>query len=350
MIGGVIAALTLLPSCALLDMFKGKSSEESMLPSSVERTADDNQARMTGDVIVTINGRPLITTSVLEIEKENIYKSNPQIKAAIAFMDPKVLDRNLTEGLVSQAVVDEYVAEQGLDKSAEYQAELADAYKAIKRMLNAKFFSQKLQVAVTDAQARAFYEEHKDAVPGVMISQGGIVASGIQFDSEATAKDFIAKVKLANNNFARVAQQEGISGTIKDFKMVNSQSVGIDPSLRDKIVAIKTVPSVELISVNGAVWVVNAMSKEAAKYRPFEQVKDKIKQDMENNKRGELFEIEISKLRDKYNIVINEDYFGGTSTAPVEIGEGSQFDQEPRTGGSVDARDRQEKDASKRIA
>src|SRR5690606_38312810 len=264
---------------------------------------------MTGDIIVTMNGKPVITSSVLEAEKENIFKSNPQIKAAVAFMDPKVLDRNLIDGLVSQVLVDEYVSEQGLDLSAEYQAELADAFKAIKRMLNAKFFSQKFQVAVTDSEASKFYEANKDSIPGLLMSQGGIVASGIQFDNEASAKDFIAKVKLANNNFARAAQQEGITGTIKDFKVVNSQSIGIDSVLRDKIVGIKTVPSVELILANGEIWVVNAVAKEAAKYRPFEQVKDSIKQELEKNKRGEMFEVEINKLRDKYSVVINEDYF-----------------------------------------
>ena len=33
------------------------------------------------------------------------------------------------------------------------------------------------------------YEKNKDTMPGLLISQGGVVASGIQFDSEDAAKD-----------------------------------------------------------------------------------------------------------------------------------------------------------------
>jgi hypothetical protein len=343
LIGGVIASLTFLPSCALLDMFKGKS--ESTASSSVERSVEDNQNMMTGEVIVTMNGKPIITSDVIAVEKENVMKSKPEFRAALSFMDPKILDRNLTEGLISQAVVDEYVVEQGLDKTVDYQKELADIMKNMKRILNAKFFSQKFAISVSDAEVSKFYEANKNAIPELMVSQGGVVASGIQFDSESTAKEFMVKVRASNNNFARAAQQEGITNTIKDFKIVNAQSIGIDPQLRDKIVAIKTVPSVDLITANGSVWVVNAVSKEEPKYVPFEQVKANIKQLLENNKRGELFEIEINKLRDKYGIVINEDYFKGGSVGE-EVAE-EDIDMNMPTGGLAKA---EQEDVSKRLA
>lgn len=343
LIGGVIASLTLLPSCALLDMFKGKA--ETAASSSVGRSAEGNQDMMTGEVIVTMNGKPIITSDVIAVEKENVMKSKPEFRAALSFMDPKILDRNLTEGLISQAVVDEYVVEQGLDKTADYQKELADIMKNMKRILNAKFFSQKFVISVSDGEVSKFYETNKNAIPELMVSQGGVVALGIQFDSENTAKEFMAKVRASNNNFARAAQQEGIANTVRDFKIVNAQSIGIDPQLRDKIVAIKTVPSVDLISVNGAVWVVNAVSKEEPKYVPFEQVKANIKQLLENNKRGELFEVEINKLRDKYGIVINEDYFKGGS-AGDEVTE-EDIDMNMPTGGLATA---DKEDVSKRLA
>jgi hypothetical protein len=311
-VGGLIAALTLLPSCTWFDSSKNSTNEEMVTSSSAKRGIENDQP-MTGDVVASMDGKPFITSSVLDVEKENIFKSNPQIKAAIAFMDPKVLDRNLTDGLVSQAIVDKYIAEKGLDQSADYKAEFADACKAIKRMLNAKFFTQQFNVMVTDQEAREFYEANKNAIPGLLISHGGVVASGIQFDNEANAKAFVAKMKESNNNFARTAQQENVANAIKDFKMVNNQSVGIDPLLRDKIVAIKSVPTTEIITVNGAVWVINATAKEAPKYHPFDQVKENLKQELEKGKRGEQFEIEINKLKEKYNVTINEDYFKGES-------------------------------------
>jgi hypothetical protein len=145
-----------------------------------------------------------------------------------------------------------------------------------------------------------------------MISQGGVTASGIKFDSEIKAKEFLAQVRAANNNFMQAAQQTGNASAIKDFKMVNANTINMDGQLRDKILAIKSVPTTEMIVANGAVWVVHAVAKEAAKYIPFEQVKANIKQLLENNKRGEMFEVEINKLKERYKVVIDEDYFKGT--------------------------------------
>ncbi len=342
----VVSALVLLPSCAVLDYFKGKQSDEGAA-SSVE--VQEMVAVLPGEVVVTMNGNPAITSGTLEAEKENIFKSNPQVKAALAFMNPKDLDRNLTDGLVSQMVVDEEVRARGLDQSSEYKSELADAYKAIKRMLNAKYFGQTFKVAVSDAEALKFYEANKDTIPGLLISQGGVVASGIQFEDEDAAKDFASRVKAAGNDFRKVAQQEGIENTITDFRMVNSQSVGIDPALRDKITAIKTVPSVDVIVAGGAVWVINATAKETAKHRPFEQIKEGIKQELEKNKRGELFEVEIKKLKDKYNVVIDEDYFKSPAMpGEMEQQEANAESMKARGSSTADAVDKER--APKRLA
>ncbi len=314
LIGGVIASLTLLPSCALLDMFKSQS-DDTAVSSSMERSESSSAGAMTGDVIVTMNGNPIITSDTIAIEKENVMKSKPEYRAALSFMDPKVLDRNLAEGLVGQIVVDNYVAEKGLDKTSEYQQELAEITKNMKRILNAKFFSQEFPVTVTDADVKSFYETNKIAIPELTLSQGGVAASGIEFSSEADARAFINSVRASNNNFARAVQQEGLTAEVKDFKVVNNQSVGMDPVLRDKIVAMKTVPSVEMVKTDSAVWVVNALSKEAVKYVPLEQVQANIRMLLENNKRNEQIETQINKLRDQYKIVINEDYFKGDNGA-----------------------------------
>lgn len=309
LLSGVIVTLSLLPGCWITDMFQSKGTSSSAMP---QEEPTRSMPAMTGDVIVTMAGNPIITSTILESEKENIFKSNPQIKAAIAFMDPKVLDRNLIEGLVSQAVVDKFIEDAQLNRSAEYKAELKDAYKAIERMLNAKYFSQKFKVAVSDSELRNFYEENKDKIPGLLVSQGGVVASGIQFDTESAARAFVTKVSSPTQaHFKNAAQESGLTAKVKDFKVVNNQSIGIEPLLRDKIAAIKTAPSIQVVPVDKTYWVVFAASKEDAKYRPLEQVRDGLMQELEKNKRGELFEKEINRLKKEYNVIINEAYFAG---------------------------------------
>jgi len=302
LVGGVIATLSFLPGCT--DMFKGGSAQN-----QTENSSTANRVPMTGEVLVTMKGAPAITTDSLELEKEKFLKANPQIKQALAFMDPKAFDRNMLEGLIHQKIVDEYIVSNGINASAAYKAELKDLCESMERMLNSKFFSEQKAVSVPDSEVRAFYDANKDKLRGVMISQGGVAATGIEFGDGAAARAFVARVKTAPGGFKKVAQDDGLTAKIRDFKLVNNQSIGIDEVLRDKIAAIKTVPSVELVDANGTFWVINATAKEEPKFIPYEQIKDKLKQELEQNKRVEIFEKEINALRSQYGVEVNEDYF-----------------------------------------
>src|SRR5436189_4730695 len=105
LIGGVFVTLSFLPGCALLDMFKGGGT-----PATGGEVAEERREEvpMTGEVLVTMKGRPVITTDTLAVEKEKFLKANPQIRQALGFMDPKAFDRNLLEGLIGQKIADEY--------------------------------------------------------------------------------------------------------------------------------------------------------------------------------------------------------------------------------------------------
>lgn len=300
LMSGVIASLSLLPGCSMLD---NTSTQEA----TTSRSSADSQP-MTGEVLVTLKGKPAITTDSLAAEKEKFLKANPQIKAALGFMDPKAFDRNLLEGLIGQRIADEFVIDNGINKTAQYQAELRDLCESMERMLNAKFFSEKTTATVSDSEVKSFYDLNKDKLRGVIVSAGGVEAAGIEFDDAAQARAFMARAKNAQD-FRKTAQTDNMTAKIKDFKLINNQSVGLDEVLRDKIAAIKTVPTVELIEANGKYWVVAATAKEEPKYRPYNEIRDALKQELEKNKRVELFEKEIDKLRKEYGVTVNEEYF-----------------------------------------
>jgi len=300
------ALFLLLPGCS--NWFGEKKSE------SVTEEVTVEQIALTGDVLVSwkknkTDGVPLITTDSLQVEKDKLLKTNPQLKAMIAFMDEKQLDRNLSEGLMNQAIVDRYVQEHGMDKSADYQAELKEGYKAVERMINTKYFSQAFSVQVTDAEVKEFYEKNKEIVPNLLISRGGIEATGILFGNEKMANEFMASVK-EERDLQKAAQKVGLTDKVKDFKLVHAQSIGIEAPLREKIVGIKRVPSIELFKIDDKTfWVVRASKKEESKYRPLGQVKGDIKQFLEKEKRTGRFDQEMSRLKDEYRVVINDDYF-----------------------------------------
>ena len=176
-------------------------------------------------------------------------------------------------------------------------------------MLNTKYFSQEHPVQVADAELQEFYDKNKDTMPDLLISRGGTKAVGVSFDKEDDAKAFLAKVNAAKGDVKKAADDAKLSKNYRDFKLVNKQSVGIDAVLRDKVVELKKVPATELVKAGDkSIWVVRATEKEEVKYRPFDQVKAGLEQYVAREKRMEAFEKEISRLKQDYNVVVNEGY------------------------------------------
>jgi len=55
--------------------------------------------------------------------------------------------------------------------------------------------------------------------------------------------------------------------------------------------------------------VINATAKEEPKYLPYEQIRDRIKEQLEQQKRVEAFTKDVEELKKEYAVEINEDYF-----------------------------------------
>jgi len=167
---------------------------------------------LTGEVLVVVNGKSVITTDNLITERERLLYQNPNLKEVLAGMGPKEFDRNLLEGLISQKIVDEYISVQKINQTSAYKTELKELCESMERMLNARYFDEMKKVTIDDAQVRDFYEANKEEL----------------------------------------------------------------------------------------------------EYIPYEQIKDKLKQELEHNKRVELVQKEIDDLRKEYVVEVNEDYFKST--------------------------------------
>lgn len=290
----------LLPSCSPADWFKTTNDKmDQVVENKNNRTLAGTAAPVRGELLVALDGVPVITVESLQSEKDKLLSANPQLKAMIAFMDPKQFDRNLVEGLTNQVIVDKYVVDNNIINNAAYQAELQEGYKAIERMINTKYFSDAFKVNVSDADVRKFYDENKDLMPNLLISRGGIKATGVMFTTQQDADAFAQKVRAKKGNALAAAKEAGLADDkVKDFKSVHEQSVGIEAPLRDAVVKMKTVPSVEVVSLgNNAFWVVSGTEKEESKYQPFDQVKASLKAAVEKEKRAEMFEQAIERLK-----------------------------------------------------
>lgn len=296
----MISSLVLLPGCGLLDWLKEKLGSKPGM---------GQQGEQSGEVLVTIDGKPLITKGMLEFEKKRLLEANPQLQAMIALMDEKQLDRNLMEGLISREVIRKYVKDNHVEESEKYKNEFDMVLGQVKDALNTRYFMESLEVNVDDAEIQAFYDQNKAMMPNLMVSQGGINAAAVAFNDAQSAKDFLGKVKAGKNNIFKVAQESGLSSKVKDFKLVNDQTVGVDGELKSKILAISTFPKAETFKVGKEHWVVVASKKEDAQYRPLDQVKAEIEQSLKKDKTMKRFEEEVARCKGEFKIQVNEDYF-----------------------------------------
>jgi len=312
----IIASMVALPGCGVLHWVKDKlgfgtcgangdmSSVEGMVD-EVMGQADDTLAGK-GKTLVSMSGQSIISDQSLERDFEQLLEENPQLKSVLPLMpDAKY---NFLQGMISQAVVDKYVVDNSVDQQSEYKQELARMMRSVKRMLNTKYFGLAHPIEITDAEISKFYEDNKNTMPDLLVSRGGVKAEGVSFTSVAAAKAFAAKAD--SKNFAKVAKEDGLSDNMRDFNLVNSQSLGMHATLRNKIASMKKFPAVQTVKVDDKTfWVVNATESQDATYRPFEQVKSGLKQFVEKEKRMAMFDKEISHLKDEYKVEVNEGFF-----------------------------------------
>lgn len=283
----LLVPMVFLPGCGLMECLRGKK--------------DSAQ----GKAVVTMSGDVVITTKSFEAEFDQLLEENPHLKSVLAMMpDAK---KNFLMGMVNQQVVDKWVSANKVDQKEEYAKELDRMMRQVKRMLNTKYFGLEHPVQVGEAEVTEFYNKNKDSMPDLIVSRGGVKAVGVSFESEASAKSFVAKVRELKD-ITKAANASHVAKNLRDFKLVNSQSLGMDVVLRDQIVSLQKFPTVEVIKVSDkSFWVVSASSKEESQYRPLEQVKAGLEQYVSKEKRMEMFDKEITKLKTEFNVVINED-------------------------------------------
>lgn len=291
----VISSLLLLPGC---DWFKSK------LGLDKSSAANDGSA-----VLATMNGKPLLTANEFETQFKNFIEKHPY-GAMLAQMEG--VERKMFDGILSQKLMSAWVTENGIDKTQEYKESLDQ----LVQFLNARFFQMKHPVATSEADTRDFYNKNKENMPEAIMSRGGINASAVSFSKEADAKAFLEKAKNVKGTLEKLAKESNLGDKYRDFKAVNPTSIGIDAGLKDKILAFKKIPTVELVKVNDSTYyVVSATSKDEPKYRSFEEVKASIEQRLNQQKQEQALEKEVEKLKKDYNVKIDESYFNKKAAA-----------------------------------
>ena len=305
--------LLLLPGCAIVDTIKEKVGAATK---SVEKAVPgDSQAPLTGNVLLTIDGKPAISVDSFEAYFYQFLQNQPKNLKKLLPMMPDA-KQNVFAAMANEEIILAWARKHHVQDQPEYKAELKQVVSMVEKRLANKFFEQEHKPKVSEGDAKKFYNENKETMPGLYRVRKGVAADGVHFDKEDAAKAFLDVVKKAAGSFDAEARKVG--KTVKDFKMVTDMSMDVDNILKKRILDMSKIPSVELVKLNNkSIWVVKAKADQKAQFVPFEDVAEDIEEFLEREKMGKVYNEVLPKLRAEYNVVENKEFFDKGKPAPV---------------------------------
>lgn len=311
----VIPLLLTITGC---DWF-GAKKETKSAPSMTQN------AGMQSDVIVTIDGKPLFTSEEFNKYLDIINREQPGIKEMLPMLPVEQqyqVYQGILDSIVLERVVGEWVKTSGLDADAEFKENARLAHEMVDRQLGLQAFQTKLmkEIAISDSEARSFYDKNKMTDPTFkrppfLVKGAGVKAQAIVVDTEKEAKDLLAQLKTSDIN--QVAKKA--TKTVKDLGVVNPQAYGVDSAVKSKVLGFKQFPAKEVIKgSDNKFYVIEATGSQNAEYAPFEEIKEQIKQLMTNQKLADLFTKRAEELKSQFKVVISPEFVKSLIKQPAQ--------------------------------
>jgi len=271
----------------------------------------DSTSSSTGssDVLMTIDGKPVLTVQEYEEQLDMARKANPQIEMFLQMM-PNAEKEFVFRGMATARLMKAWAEKQGIDKTPEFQKQRQHLHEAMDLQLYMKHFDEAHPVNVTDQDVAQYYEEKKDVIPGLAITQQGVETSYVRFESKDKAEKFFDKVKDVKkvDAFKSIAEEHKHQ---VGQSLINSKSPLAD-AIKNAVVDIKKFPSVQMINAGeGSYWVLFASKKSEAKYHDLKspQVQQGLRKMIADERKEKQLEAMVEKLKNDMNVEENSKYF-----------------------------------------
>lgn len=245
---------------------------------------------MDNKVLVTIAGR-----EITEKDLEAIISRYPQDKRA--YFDSEMGRNQLLEQLVSFELMNKLGTEMELDKTEEYKSALEQMERdLLTQMTINKVLSD---VTVTDADAETFYNEHEEEFKTPEM----VSAKHILVDSEEKAKEIKEKISNGEISFEEAAgqfstcpsgQQGGDLGEFGRGMMV--------PEFEDAAFELELEKISEPVKTQFGYHLIKVDTKNEAKAASFDEVKNKIVQQLIQKNQEKKYMDVMKELENKYEV------------------------------------------------
>ncbi|WP_277218145.1 peptidylprolyl isomerase [Peptoniphilus vaginalis] len=221
---------------------------------------------------------------------------NPQLKQ---YFGGEELNKDVVNELVYQALLYEDAMEKGMDKEDEF---IQVVEKTKESMLKTYALGKLLATAeVKDEDIKRFYEDNKDAFKQAESAD----ASHILVEEEDKAREIYEKIKNGGDfeelakEFSTCPSKEkgGDLGTFTRGQMVKEfEDAVFENEVGTITEPVKTQFGYHIIKIN---------KKNPARELSFDEVKDKIVEQVRRQKEQEIYNKKITELKDKYEVKMN---------------------------------------------
>jgi hypothetical protein len=296
----LIGSLFLLTGC-----FGKKDQENSSLNNNVTSSSGTEKG---GEVLLSIDGKPVLYADEFEEQKAVIKETNQQINFLLQMM-PDAEYSMLFKNIEATHVMKEWVVRQQLDQDPKFVKEMNQYIEAVKLQMYIKTYEENHKVEVSDREAEQFYKERRDSIPALITAPAGVDVVYINCKTKAQAEALAEKVKDGSEKHFKAVAKEG---SIKVESMTITAESQVSPVLKNAVLGAEKFPAKEVVKIDdNSFWVVGMLKKKDAEYRSFDtpEIKEGIKKMCTDEKRTAELSKQIEKHMKEFNVVENTEYF-----------------------------------------
>ena len=314
----LVSAILLFSSCS---WFKGGKSG-----------AEDG-----GAAVVSINGKAVVSAKELDDAVNAIKQQQPMLEQVWPMM-PKdnllAIYGEIAKNLGDASIMLEEVRAKGWDKSAEYKKEMQRTQVLIERDMAVREFQKHIfdSIVVDDKDAEDFYTKNVMTDQSFkrapfMTSPEGIETFAVRVESEAAARDLVAKARQSSlQQGAAAAKKE-----VMPFGVLSGQSMTTDVAILQEVFSMKSLPSIDFVQGmdKKSFYVVQGVRKQGAQFAPYASVKEDVKKVVASSRFPAKYQEELKKLHDQYKVTVNNEFLNSlVKNAPAAAAAGEAGEAE----------------------
>jgi len=273
-------------------------------------TTFDASANMTGngEVLLSIDGKPVIYAGDFEDQKAMALQSNQQMNMILQMM-PETEYTLFFKSLEAGQLMKEWVVRNKIDQNPELIKQRRQYHDAVDLQLYMKYYEDKHPVNVTEKEAEAFYKEKRSTIPALILSPESVEIVYVDFNTKDEAEAFASNVRDGSEkHFKSAASQTKLTV----IPMTITSDSQINEPLKNTVLEATKFPSKEIVKMeDNSYWVVGLLHKKDAEYRGFDvpEIKEGITKMCADEKKEAELTKQVEKLREEFDVVENKSYF-----------------------------------------